>query len=180
MVVQLQMQVQEQQILIKNLQANANKVKVPIDPPIAQPVQNRGVQNEKVKCASYNLMDDARIWWEGIELSRDMRNLSMTEAAKRFNQLARLCPHMVPNEEEWLRRMIGMLRPKIAVIVDSATAPPITTTECVKCALRAEYHLNKKKESQPRQSEVPKNNNNSRNCGNFRNQGRSHGGQWKQ
>ncbi|GMN67504.1 hypothetical protein TIFTF001_036565 [Ficus carica] len=107
-VVQLQRQVQEQQTLINNLQANANRVEVLIDPPAAQPVQNRGVQaatnheplylrfkrmkpkefngstnplvaqgclkyielvlnfmglteNEKVKCASYCLMDDARI-----------------------------------------------------------------------------------------------------------------------
>ncbi|GMN31817.1 hypothetical protein TIFTF001_049720 [Ficus carica] len=168
--------------------------------------------NEKVKCASYCLMDDARIWWEGIELSRDISqmiwenfiqefneqyfnmsvtrehydefnnfrqgNLSVTEAVKRFNQLARLCPHMVPNEQERLRRMIGMLRPEIAVIVDSGTAPPTTTAECVKCALRAEYHLNKQKESQPRQNEVPKNNNNNQNRGNFGNQGRSQGGQW--
>ncbi|GMN27756.1 hypothetical protein TIFTF001_041075 [Ficus carica] len=205
------------------------RVEVPIDPPAAQPVQNRGVQvatnheplylrfkrmkpkefngstdplvaqgwlksielvlnfmdltdNEKVKCASYYLMDDARIWWEGIELSRDISqmtwedfvqefneqyfnmsvtsehydefnnfrqgNLSVTEAVKRFNQLARLCPHMVPNEQERLRRMIGMLKPEIAVIVDSGTAPPTTTAKCVRCALRAEYHLNKQKESQ--------------------------------
>ncbi|GMN30853.1 hypothetical protein TIFTF001_046458 [Ficus carica] len=254
-VAQLQRQVQQQQALINNLQANANRVEVPIDPPAAQPVQNRGVQvatnneplylrfkrmepkefngstdplvaqgwlksielvlnfmdltdNEKVKCASYCLMDDARIWWEGIELSRDISqmiwedfvqefneqyfnmsvtrehydefnnfrqgNLSVTEAVKRFNQLARLRPHMVPNEQERLRRMIGMLKPEIAVIVDSRTAPPTTTDECVKCAFRAEYHLNKQKESQPRQNEVPKN----QNRGNFGNQGKSQGGQW--
>ncbi|GMN66637.1 hypothetical protein TIFTF001_035706 [Ficus carica] len=112
MVVQLQRQVQEQQALINNFQANANRLEIPITPPAAQPVQNRGVQastnheplhlrfkrmkskefngstdpfvaqewlksielvlnfmglteNEKVKCASYCLMDDARIWWEG-------------------------------------------------------------------------------------------------------------------
>ena len=108
MVVQLQRQVQEQQALINNLQANANRVEVPINPPAAQPVQDREVQaatnheplylrfkrmkpkefsgstdplvaqgwvksielvlnfmglteNEKVKCASYCLMGDARI-----------------------------------------------------------------------------------------------------------------------
>ncbi|GMN33421.1 hypothetical protein TIFTF001_046700 [Ficus carica] len=165
--------------------------------------------NEKVKCAFYCLMDDARIWWEGIELSSDISqmtwedfvqefneqyfnmsvtrehydefnnfrqgNLSVTEAVKRFNQLARLCPYMVPNEQERLRRMIGMLKPEIAVIVDSGTTPPTTTAECVKCALRAEYHLNKQKESQPRQNEVPKNNNNNQNRGNFGNQGKSQG-----
>ncbi|GMN21480.1 hypothetical protein TIFTF001_051129 [Ficus carica] len=35
MVVQLQRQFQEQQALINNLQANANRVKVPINPPAA-------------------------------------------------------------------------------------------------------------------------------------------------
>ncbi|GMN64779.1 hypothetical protein TIFTF001_033853 [Ficus carica] len=128
-------------------------------------------ENEKVMCASYYLMDDARIWWEGIEL----RNLSVIEATTRFNQLARLYPHMVPNEEERLRRMIRMLRHEIAVIVDSGSAPPTTTAGCVKCALCAEYHLNKQKESQPRQSEVPKNNNNNQNHGNFGNRGKSQG-----
>ncbi|GMN20704.1 hypothetical protein TIFTF001_047156 [Ficus carica] len=110
-VAQLQRQVQQQQAFINNLQANANRVEVPIDPPAAQPVQNIEVQaatnheplylrfkrmkpkefngstdplvaqgwlksielvlnfmdltdNKKVKCASYYLMDDARIWWE--------------------------------------------------------------------------------------------------------------------
>ncbi|GMN30449.1 hypothetical protein TIFTF001_049620 [Ficus carica] len=194
-VAQLQRQVQQQQALINNLQANANRVEVPIDPPAAQPVQNRGVQaatnhesllnfmdltdNEKVKCASYCLMDDARIWEHYDEFNNFRQgNLSVTEAVKRFNQLARLCPHMVPNEQERLRRMIGMLKPEIAVIVDSGTALPTTTAECVKCALRAEYHLNKQKESQPRQNEVPKNNNNNQNRGNFGNQGKSQGGQW--
>lgn len=56
--------------------------------------------------------------------------------------------------------MIGMMGPKIAVIVDSRTASPTTTVEYVTCVVHAEYHLNKKKESQSRQSEVPKNNNN--------------------
>ncbi|GMN50768.1 hypothetical protein TIFTF001_019936 [Ficus carica] len=77
-------------------------------------------------------------------------NLSVTEAVKRFNKLARLCPHMVPNEEERLRRMIGMLRSEIAVIFDSRITPLTTTAEYIKCALHVEYHLNKKKESQPR------------------------------
>ncbi|GMN22346.1 hypothetical protein TIFTF001_048981 [Ficus carica] len=135
--------------------------------------------NEKVKCASYCLMDDARIWEHYDEFNNFRQgNQSVTEAVKRFNQLARLCPHMVPNEQERLRRMIGMLIPEIAVIVDSGTAPSTITVECVKCALRAEYHLNKQKESQSRQNEVPKNNNNNQNHGNFENQGRSQGGQW--
>ncbi|GMN61670.1 hypothetical protein TIFTF001_030770 [Ficus carica] len=75
------------------------------------------------------------------------------------------------------------IRVRLGLVYDlgtqmSTTTLPTTTAECVKCALRAEYHLNKKKESQLHQSEVPKNNNNNQNCGNFRKQGRSQGGQW--
>ncbi|GMN66014.1 hypothetical protein TIFTF001_035088 [Ficus carica] len=109
-------------------------------------------ENQKGKSASYYLIGDTRIWWEGIELSMDVNpmtwqeflrdfneqyfnmsvtkehydefknfrqeNLSMTEAIKWFNQLARLCPHMVSNEEERVKRMIRMLRPETAAIVD--------------------------------------------------------------
>ena len=255
-VAQLQRQVQEQQALINDLQANGNRVEVQANPPAPQPHRRdqatanleplyirfkrmkpkefsgstnplvaqgwlKSIElmlsfmdltdNEKVKCASYCLMDDARIWWEGVELSRDVNlmtwqdfiqefdeqyfnvsmtkehydrfnnfrqgNLSVTEAVQQFNQLARLCPKMVPTEEERLRRMIEMLRPEIALIVDSGTAPPTTVADCVKRALRAEYHMKKEKESQPHRSEAP-NNNNNQSRGNFKNQGRSQGGQW--
>lgn len=43
---------------------------------------------------------------------------------------------------------------EIAIIVDNRTAPLTTTFEYVKYALRAEYHLNKRKEGQPLQGEV--------------------------
>ncbi|GMN31051.1 hypothetical protein TIFTF001_003083 [Ficus carica] len=70
--------------------------------------------------------------------------------------------------------MIGMLRLEIALIIDSEAIPSTTIAECVKCALCTKYHLNKKKENQLRQSEVPRN----QNRGNFGNQCRSQGGQW--
>ena len=50
-------------------------------------------------------------------------DLLVTEAIKRFNQLACPFPCIVPNEEERLKRMIGMLRLEITFIVDSGTAP---------------------------------------------------------
>ncbi|GMN51897.1 hypothetical protein TIFTF001_021054 [Ficus carica] len=68
-------------------------------------------------------------------------NLSVTKAVMRFNQLKHLCPHMVPNEEERLRRMIRMLRPEITVIVDSGTAPPTTTAEYVKTVETSEIKV---------------------------------------
>ncbi|EXB28918.1 hypothetical protein L484_012677 [Morus notabilis] len=53
-----------------------------------------------------------------------------------------------------------MLRPDIALIVDNGITLPTTTTECVKGALRAEYHLNKRREEQAHQNEASKSHNN--------------------
>lgn len=61
--------------------------------------------------------------------------LSVNEVVNQFNRLARLCPTMVPTEEEQLKRMIVMLIPEIALIVDNGITPPTTTAECVKGAL---------------------------------------------
>ncbi|KAL5583600.1 hypothetical protein UlMin_016042 [Ulmus minor] len=38
-------------------------------------------------------------------------NMSVTEAVRKFDQLARLCPYLVPTEEERVRRMLEMFRP---------------------------------------------------------------------
>ncbi|GMN27891.1 hypothetical protein TIFTF001_041095 [Ficus carica] len=196
-------------------------VEVPIDPPAAQPVQNRGVQaatnheplylrfkrmkpkefngstdplvaqgwlksielvlnfmdltnNEKVKCASYSLMDDARIWWEGIELSRDISQMTWEDFVQEFNEQYFNMSVTREHYDEFNNFRQGNL--SVTEAVKRGTAPPTTTAECVKCALRAEYHLNKQKESQTRQNEVPKNNNNNQNRGNFGNQGKSLGG----
>ncbi|GMN53912.1 hypothetical protein TIFTF001_023041 [Ficus carica] len=43
-------------------------------------------ENEKVKCASYYLMDDARIWREGIELSKDMSQMTWEEFIQELNE----------------------------------------------------------------------------------------------
>ncbi|GMN29315.1 hypothetical protein TIFTF001_041297 [Ficus carica] len=82
MVVQLQRQFQEQQALINNLQANANRVEVLINPPAAQPVQDRGVQAatnheplylrfKRMKPKEFNGSTDhlvAQGWLKSIEL----------------------------------------------------------------------------------------------------------------
>ncbi|GMN33520.1 hypothetical protein TIFTF001_048265 [Ficus carica] len=65
----------------------------------------------------------------------------VTEAVRKFDQLARLCPHLVPTEDERVRRMLDMFRPEIAVVIDSGEKPPTTVAECVERALRAEYRL---------------------------------------
>ncbi|GMN25168.1 hypothetical protein TIFTF001_047705 [Ficus carica] len=67
--------------------------------------------------------------------------MSVTEAVRKFDQLARLCPHLVPTEDERVRRMLDMFRPEIAVVIDSGERPPTTVAKCVERALRAEYRL---------------------------------------
>ena len=44
------------------------------------------IENKKVKYASYYLMEDARIWWEGIELSRDMSQMAWKDFIQEFNE----------------------------------------------------------------------------------------------
>ncbi|KAL5579934.1 hypothetical protein UlMin_012376 [Ulmus minor] len=66
-------------------------------------------------------------------------NLSVTEAIKRFDQLARLVPHLVTDERERVRRMMHIFRPSIATIADAGDHGPQTVAECIDHALRAEF-----------------------------------------
>ncbi|KAL5570682.1 hypothetical protein UlMin_020279 [Ulmus minor] len=84
-------------------------------------------------------------------------SMSVTEAVRKFDQLARLCPYLVPTEEERVRRMLEMFRPELAVVIDSGDNPPTTVAECVDRALRAEYRLAQAKEERNRIFEARKN-----------------------
>ncbi|KAL5564975.1 hypothetical protein UlMin_028139 [Ulmus minor] len=85
-------------------------------------------EREKVLCATYVLKRDARYWWETKYYNRmAMRaqqnefinikqgSMSVTEAVRKFDQLARLCPYLVPTEEERVRRILEMFRPELAM-----------------------------------------------------------------
>ncbi|KAL5578375.1 hypothetical protein UlMin_020074 [Ulmus minor] len=84
-------------------------------------------------------------------------SMSVTEAVRKFDQLARLCPYLVPTEEERVRRMLEMFRPELAVVIDSGDNPPTTVAECVDRALRAEYRLAQAKEERNQIFEARKN-----------------------
>ncbi|KAL5556113.1 hypothetical protein UlMin_038349 [Ulmus minor] len=84
-------------------------------------------------------------------------SMSVTEAVRKFDQLARLCPYLVPTEEERVRRMLEMFRLELAVVIDSGDNPPTTVAECVDRALRAEYRLAQAKEERNRIFEARKN-----------------------
>ena len=76
--------------------------------------------------------------------------MTVTVAVRKFNQLARLCPHLVPTESERVRRMMGMFRPELALAIDSGSHPPSTVADCLERAMRAEYHLVQVKEERDR------------------------------
>ncbi|GMN34599.1 hypothetical protein TIFTF001_042088 [Ficus carica] len=73
--------------------------------------------------------------------------MTVMEAVKKFEQLARLCPELVPNETEKVRRMMKMFRTDIAKQVSAGSSPPTLVSDCVSRAIRAEYWINQDKEA---------------------------------
>ena len=65
--------------------------------------------------------------------------MTVMEAVKKFEQLARLCLELVPSEIEKVRRMMKMFRTDIAEQVSVGSSPPTLVSDCVSRAIRAEY-----------------------------------------
>ncbi|GMN21986.1 hypothetical protein TIFTF001_040153 [Ficus carica] len=74
-------------------------------------------------------------------------SMTVMEAVKKFEQLARLCPELVPNETEKVRRMMKMFRTDISKQVSAGSSPPTLVSNCVSRAIRAEYWINQDKEA---------------------------------
>ena len=74
-------------------------------------------------------------------------SMTVMEVVQRFDQLARLCPELVRTETERVRRLMRIFRTDIAVQVSAGNSPPITVSDCVSRALRAEYWINRDKEA---------------------------------
>ena len=72
-------------------------------------------------------------------------SMSVTETVTKSKWLAPLCQHLVPTEEEMVRRMIEMFKPE-AMTIESGTEPLLTVADCMACTLRAEYHIAQVKE----------------------------------
>ncbi|GMN72961.1 hypothetical protein TIFTF001_055680 [Ficus carica] len=79
----------------------------------------------------------------------NLRQGSMTvmEAVKKFEQLARLCPELVPNEKEKVRRMMQMFRTDISKQVSAGSSTPTLVSDYISRAIRAEYWINQDKEA---------------------------------
>ena len=74
-------------------------------------------------------------------------SMTVMEAIKKFEQLARLCPDLVPNETEKVRRMMKMFRTDIAKQVSAGSSPPTLVSDCISRVIRAEYWINQDKEA---------------------------------
>ncbi|GMN66193.1 hypothetical protein TIFTF001_035254 [Ficus carica] len=74
-------------------------------------------------------------------------SMTVMEAVKKFEQLARLCQELVPNEAEKVRRMMKMFRTDIAKQVSAGSNPPTLVSDCISRAIRAEYLINQDKEA---------------------------------
>ncbi|KAL5573275.1 hypothetical protein UlMin_022872 [Ulmus minor] len=87
-------------------------------------------------------------------------NLTVAEVVRKFERLAKLCPYLVPTEEQWAKRMLEMFRPDISLSVEGGGDPPTTTTDCVERAYRDEHRLNQLKEMRNRMFENRRKQNN--------------------
>ncbi|GMN27666.1 hypothetical protein TIFTF001_044148 [Ficus carica] len=74
-------------------------------------------------------------------------SMSVVEAVNKFEQLSRLCPELVPNEKEKVRRMMKMFRTDISKQVSAGSSPPTLVADCISRAMRAEYWINQDKEA---------------------------------
>ncbi|KAL5578787.1 hypothetical protein UlMin_011229 [Ulmus minor] len=83
---------------------------------------------EKITCAVYVLRKEARYWWDAKFfnptalsaqqtefLNFKQENMTVANAVRKFERLAKLCPYLVPTEEQRVKRMLEMLRPDISL-----------------------------------------------------------------
>ncbi|GMN62730.1 hypothetical protein TIFTF001_031814 [Ficus carica] len=74
-------------------------------------------------------------------------SMIVLEAVKKFEQLARLCPELIPNETDKVKRMMKMFQTDIAKQVSAGSSPPTLVSDCISRAIRAEYWINQDKEA---------------------------------
>ena len=58
-------------------------------------------------------------------------NMTVAEAVRKFERLAKLCPYLIPTEEQQVKWMLEMFRPDISLSIEGGGDPPTTTTNCV-------------------------------------------------
>ncbi|GMN58494.1 hypothetical protein TIFTF001_027591 [Ficus carica] len=74
-------------------------------------------------------------------------SMTVLEAVKKFEQLGRLCPELIPSKKEKVRRMMKMFRTNISKQVSAGSSPPTLVSDCISRVIRAEYWINQDKET---------------------------------
>ncbi|KAL5540698.1 hypothetical protein UlMin_043350 [Ulmus minor] len=82
-------------------------------------------------------------------------SLSVVEAVAKFEELARFCPILIPDEKERIRRMILMFRPEIAQFIEARNGAPNTVGETIERALRGEFYEAKIRQSKGAGQQLP-------------------------
>lgn len=65
--------------------------------------------------------------------------MAVSETVTKFIQLVRLCPSLVPKEEERVKRLMDVLRLEIALAIDNVSKSPTTMVDCIARAIRTKY-----------------------------------------
>ncbi|KAL5557083.1 hypothetical protein UlMin_039319 [Ulmus minor] len=104
---------------------------------------------------------------EFLTLKQD--GMTVAATVKKFEQLARLCPYLVPTEEQRVKRMLEVFRPDISLAIESGGGQPATTADCIEKAYRAEHRLNQLREMRARMFESRKKQGEQSNRPNYRN-----------
>ena len=68
-------------------------------------------------------------------------NMTITKAIRKFERLTKLCPYLVPTEEQQVKRMLEMFRPDISLAIEGGGNPPTTSTDCVEHAYKLSIDL---------------------------------------
>ena len=68
--------------------------------------------------------------------------MTVTEAVRKFDQLARLCLTLVQTEEDRVTRLLEVFRPELTTLIETGERPPTIMADCVSRALRAKYRVN--------------------------------------
>ncbi|KAL5541785.1 hypothetical protein UlMin_009495 [Ulmus minor] len=84
-------------------------------------------------------------------------SMTVIEAVNKFEQLSRVCPHMLRTEEDRPKRMMDMFKPDIALAIESGGSPPTTVARCVERAVRIEYRMAQVKEERNKYFEAKRN-----------------------
>ncbi|GMN21163.1 hypothetical protein TIFTF001_047232 [Ficus carica] len=129
-------------------QANEEPVQDNLVPPVAPQVPGvrQGVpRNVEVPMMYYN--SEILAAQQDEFTSMKQGSMAVLEAVKKFEQLACLCPELIPNETAKVRRMMKMFRTDIAKQVSAGSSPPTQVSDCISRAIRAEYWINQDKEA---------------------------------